>query len=507
MPKNEKVKIKVDADLSPAKRSIKAFSTEAKSQLNGITGKVGGSISKIASAAGPYGMAIGAAVGAVTAGVGIMISQLNLAEQNMQRMTTTFGNVSQKMTIQSNVITKAFKVDQAELERTVKSTAVTFGISYEEAFAVVAKGFKKGADAQGQFLSTTKEFGVQYKKAGATVEETTALITAFQQKGFLDNKASDSIKEGTLKINDMNKATKEALSSLGIDSAQLEKDLASGSVRGIDALKDISGRIVGLGENSNVAAKAVTDIFGGPGEDVGFGFVETLSSANMELDEMDNRMTGIAESQLAMNGQWELLKTNIFGTGGAFERILMNVMNFATKIIRRINIFFEVGLVDKFKMIWNSLIDFGLAGIGNLVKGALGMWNSVAEALGLDDLIVDAEKSWAKATSFLKFDEGADSAIGKAAAKVDLLADITAAGNTRTYDDDNRRKPILPVKPTPLVTPGDKTKKDGAGGRGSVVVNFNNEFKIYKSDDPVVIQNQLLKMLASVGAQTDLINR
>ncbi|GAA3956646.1 hypothetical protein GCM10022384_07220 [Streptomyces marokkonensis] len=171
-------------------------------------------------------------------------------------------------------LANVFDVDVSEAAQAA-GIAVKTGLAKDstEAFDLIAKGMvglgKDGED----LLETISEYGVQFAKSGLSGRTAVGLMRQAIQAGWKDtDKLADAFKELELRVTGGGKAQVDALKSIGLNADEMIEALSAGGQRGEEAMTKIHDAIVELGPESNVAKKAVQDLFGGPGEDLGAAF-------------------------------------------------------------------------------------------------------------------------------------------------------------------------------------------------------------------------------------------
>jgi hypothetical protein len=139
-----------------------------------------------------------------------------------------------------------------------------------EAFDLITKGMAGLGPAGEDLLETITEYGVQFSKSGLSGRTAFGLMRQAIQAGWKDtDKVADAFKELELRVTGGGKAQVDALKSVGLNAKEVIDDLSAGGKRGEEAMALILDAIVELGPESNTAKKAVQDLFGGPGEDLG----------------------------------------------------------------------------------------------------------------------------------------------------------------------------------------------------------------------------------------------
>lgn len=206
-----------------------------------------------------------------------------------------------------------FGGDFGETMQAVNALAKGFGITAEEAMALIRDGFVSGANANGEFVDTLKEYPRYFKEAGLSAEEFIAITTNAAKQGIYSDKGADVIKEGNLRIREMTKATAEAMQGIGISAEKVQEDLKNGSLTTFDVMQLVAGKLNELPANSAAVGTAIADIFGGPGEDAGLEYIKTLANVQLNMNAVKEAAGGTAEQQEKQIRIQENLKNSLSG--------------------------------------------------------------------------------------------------------------------------------------------------------------------------------------------------
>ena len=212
-----------------------------------------------------------------------------------------------------------------------------FGITSERALQVVKDGFIAGADANGEFLDSLKEYPAYFKEAGISADQFVAIIAETNKQGIFSDKGIDTIKEANIRLREMTDSTAAALEGIGLNSKKIQKELQSESITTFEVMQLVSEKLNELPESSAAVGTAIADIFGGPGEDAGLKYIRTLKDISTNLDEVKNKAgeLGRTEEDL-INSQTELTKeiALLFDTtGGSFEKMTSKVKLFVNSVL------------------------------------------------------------------------------------------------------------------------------------------------------------------------------
>lgn len=301
-------------------------SGEAKSALEGLKGGfIALGKTMLTLATNPVFLAIAgvAAAGAAFKWWYDYNSGLVEATRLTQQFTQLTGSALKDLRDEISGISDTFGTDFRETLQATNSVAKQFGISYEQAADVIRKGFVAGADANGEFIDTLKEYPAYFKEAGISASDFVAIIAKSNQEGIFSDKGVDAIKEGNLRLREMTTATASALEGIGISSKKVQEDLQSGAKTTWQVMQEVSQKLSELPESSSKVGTAIADIFGGPGEDAGLQYLTMLKDIKGGIDDVIEKQGDMSTSLLEVNNAATECKkafNNLFdSTGGDFE--------------------------------------------------------------------------------------------------------------------------------------------------------------------------------------------
>ncbi len=305
-------------------------------------------------------------------------------------------------------VADTFGVDFQEVLESANTLSQQFGISVQEALGYVKDGFVSGANATGQFTDIVKEYPAYFKEAGLSASQFISITAQSSKMGIVSDKAVDTIKEANIRLREMSTATAEALDGIGISSAEMQKKLQDGSMTTFEAMQQVSAKLNEMADNSPATAAAISDIFGGPGEDAGLQYLRTLKDIETDLDvtkEKAGELARVQEEQ--MNSQIELdntLAALFDATGGSFEEMTATAKTWVNNgivamikgCVELVNWFIDLynnsmvvragvaSIAIQFKTAWSiiknvctMLVD-EIMGLGKIIKGVLTLsWDDV----------------------------------------------------------------------------------------------------------------------------------
>lgn len=272
------------------------------------------------------------AVGAAGAGVGWWVNYnkgLTEATRLTQQFTEKSGEDLKAYRTEVQAIADFYGKDFKEVLIGANAVSKQFGISAEESLKLIQDGFIAGADANGEFLDTLREYPAYFKEAGISAETFIAITAQAAKSGIYSDKGVDVIKEGNLRIREMTTATAAALEGIGISADKVQEQLRTGQKTTFDIIQMVSERLNELPDSASVVGTALADIFGGPGEDAGLQYIRTLKDIKTNLSDVKDETGELGQAQEDMIESQKRLSTELSllfdATGGAFESMAARV--------------------------------------------------------------------------------------------------------------------------------------------------------------------------------------
>jgi phage-related minor tail protein/polyhydroxyalkanoate synthesis regulator protein len=408
----------IDATVGQFQRNVGGY-TEALSnffpKLSGTLGQVTGAIGGIQEGFANLGKSSGA-LSTGLGGIGIALTAFQAiseivgglieaarATQELSAQVTNFTQITGEeltqvvATSQAIAVTYGKSVD--EIVVAANSASKALGISFAQALDVVEIGFRKGADAQGQFLNGLKEYSVQFRDAGLSAEDFLRVSIASANEGIFSDKGLDAVKEFGLRINEQTKASRAALeNAFGKEfTDELFTNINNGSVTSGQAFGLVTDKITETGVAGSQLQTVIADVFGAPGEDIGKEFLITLGDVLQSTDDVT------LSSNLYQKQQEELFRVNeqlkisevaynqtLATTGVEFEiatakgklflnGVLSGILNYFEQVPNRLNAYKKAfaeftkpeGSILSFFKVFNQQIKDGNKEINLINKEAL----------------------------------------------------------------------------------------------------------------------------------------
>lgn len=271
-----------------------------------------------------------------------------------QQFTSKSGDDLKAYRNQVQAVADTFDKDFKEVLIASNAVSKQFGISADEALNLIQDGFVAGADANGEFLDTLKEYPAYFKEAGISADQFVAIVAQSNKAGIFSDKGVDAIKEANLRLREMTNATAESLDAIGISSVKVQEDLQRGAKTTFQVMQEVSQKLNELPESSAAVGTAIADIFGGPGEDAGLQYLQTLKDISLNLDDVKSKagiLGELQEKQLQSQLELQNALAGLFDmTGGNFETLQTRVKIFVNGAL--------TGLIKGVINLVNYVVDF-----------------------------------------------------------------------------------------------------------------------------------------------------
>ena len=254
----------------------------------GGLGGLGSAITGVVGKLGPYGAAVGAAVAgavALTDAVVDLDLEFDTLRGTIAQLTGEEGQALDSLTASIKAFETTFGAETNESLRATNVLMKEFGISGQEAAALIEQGFLSNANIQGDLLEGVTEYSTQIKAAGGDAGDLFKILDASGTAGVFSDKGIDTVKEFGLRIREQTTATSEAL-QLGFGEQftnDLFKGINEGSLSTIEALQLVTEQLEATDLSAKQRQTIIADVFGGAGEDAG-SFLKTLTEINFETE-------------------------------------------------------------------------------------------------------------------------------------------------------------------------------------------------------------------------------
>ena len=233
------------------------------------------------------------------------------ANIRITQLTGKTGDEMRKLRSSVQAVSEHFGADFNETLQAANALSKGFGISIDDAMKLLRDGLVSGANANGDFIDTLREYPRYFKEAGLSAEDFVAIATNAAQQGVFSDKGVDVIKEGNLRIREMTTATAAALEGIGISAEKVQAGLRSGALTTFEVMQMVAAKLNELPASSSAVGTAIADIFGGPGEDAGLEYIKTLANIELNMDAVKAATQGTAEQQERQIQMQEKMKNTL----------------------------------------------------------------------------------------------------------------------------------------------------------------------------------------------------
>lgn len=220
-----------------------------------------------------------------------------------------------------------FGTEVGEQAQAANTLMQDFGLTSQEAFDFLAKGFQEGLNNSGDFLETITEYSTQFKNGGASAAEFYSIMASGQQGGMLGvDRAADAFKEFVVRIQDGSKTTSAGLDSIGINAEKMAAQLGNGTISAADAFQTVI-KALNETDDANVRMQAGVALIGTQFEDLGMDAALALDMAGTKMEDM----AGAAES---LGARYETLGAAV---QGVWRQVLVELEPVGAEMLSMIN--------------------------------------------------------------------------------------------------------------------------------------------------------------------------
>lgn len=352
----------IDASVGQFQRNVGGY-TEALSQFfPRVTQSIGGVTSGFRAATGASG-ALNKSLGVILLAVTVFNEvsaaliaaaeagkEFNEVSKRLQQVSTDTGETLQDNTGTVIALSRTYQQESREIINSANAVAKEFGISFDESLTLIETGFRKGANAQGDFLDQLREYPAQFAAAGGSAASFVDILIKAQNEGIYSDKGIDAVKEFGLRIREQTKATTIALEgAFGKKfTGELFKGLNDGSITTVDALKRVAGGLRDTQLTAKQTQTVIADVFGGPGEDAGLRFLQLLADVESATDNVTQSTNEYESQQYALfEANQELAQSQArlaeftVKTGAEFELLKIKAKTFLAEAASKVLEFFN----------------------------------------------------------------------------------------------------------------------------------------------------------------------
>lgn len=449
------------------------------SVMDGLKGKISSfGTALMGLLANPYVLAL-LGIAGVAAGFKWWWDYNEGLEEASKKTTQFTGKTGDEMKATRSAIqatADAYGKDFEEVLKATNALAKQMGVDFDVALKLVQDGFIAGADANGEYLDTLKEYPAYVHEAGISADQLIAILAQASKMGVFSDKAIDSIKEGNLRLREMTKGTAEALRNIGIDAAEVQKKLADGSITTWEVMKMVSEKLSQYPASAQEVGTAIADIFGGAGEDAGYQYLAMLKDMDTNLDNVKKKGNALADveaRQLELNTKLAETVAAMFDqTDGGFQRMNAEIKAVCTEGLL-VMVESIMDIYNWFVRIYNAFPPLRL-GIQSLIayykllgNVAVGVFKGIVNGFKSTGELIEAVVTgqWSKIGDIVKKGFAGSWEVVKQTGKD--IADAYIDGWNEGMDGGNLKEAKLPTRKTTTAVVGGGDDNKGGGGKAT----------------------------------------
>lgn len=312
----------------PSKRSI-------SSAFRALRGNAQGFLS-LGTQVGGIGLAFGA-VGAAVVGVGSHIAELTeTMRKNRAVVQASFSGTPEQLesiTVKATALSNSLGSDYNITVQAANQLTRQFGMSGDQAFALLKKGALAGANASGDMLEQLQSLGGEMSALGLNAEQQLALLGQAAKFGGADVLVA-SLQGFKDELADFGQGTTALLTdAFGKDfTSNFRKNVKSGKVGMQDALQTISEAFNKTSLSGRELENAIQDTFGAAGAQLGIGGIKNLQTLNLNLDQAvqkNGQLNQSIKAQMELDeqlaGSQARLAKTFEGFGAGLSKLWTNI--------------------------------------------------------------------------------------------------------------------------------------------------------------------------------------
>lgn len=293
----------------------------------------------------------------------------------VRTQTGLTGDELEKVTQQTVKFAKLWDEDVREVIRANNELARTFGISNEEAFNIMQRGFEETGDPADDLLDTFNEYDENFKQMGYSAKEFANILTSGLKHGVMNaDQMADAIREAMIRLTtspDERQKVYDLIGATADQQARWNSMIAEGGPAAKQAFDEIVDSIDSIGDPLKRKEAAVA-LFGSKFEDQGENIIGALQDETDYIGQTESAFNKSAEAGESWSSRIIKAIRSIPVVGPWLEGLLSGLGQFFTDILAA---GVGLGLVDWVKKLWGGettlkqSFEHGTQMGENLIKG------------------------------------------------------------------------------------------------------------------------------------------
>ena len=264
----------------------------------------------------------------------------------------------EKITSQVVALSKRTNTEYTENIRAADYLMKAFGVSNEEAFDMIASGYKNGLNASNDFTDTIIEYGGTVKEAGYTQEEFFSMLDSGLKNGARN---TDLIADSMVEFGKKLAAGdyEEMIAGMSSETQNMFNEYKNGNATVSDVMTSVQSEMKKM---SPAEQQKLLTVLGSQFEDLGTKGFLGLSTVNNEFKNVNGTMDEATKKDPAQKWQssWNELSASLSEVGTDILNSLQPVMDFLadmakafTNLPEPVKLFIEIvmGLIAVFTLL------------------------------------------------------------------------------------------------------------------------------------------------------------
>lgn len=202
----------------------------------------------------------------------------------VQRFTKTSGDQLDDYTTRVSALSKTYGDSTDDILDAANALTKQLTGDFNQSLQLIEDGYLATGNASRDYLDQVREYPTFFREAGLSGEQMISIISQGVDEGVFSDKSVDLLKEFTIRVREMPKATKDAFNAIGTSSEEIGNIIENEGIGG--AFIKVQSLMGEVREDSPIVGQALADIFGGPGEDAGVQFIRNLDLTRESLDDL-----------------------------------------------------------------------------------------------------------------------------------------------------------------------------------------------------------------------------
>lgn len=217
----------------------------------------------------------------------------------------------QEITANALALEKQFKDGVGQQLAAVQTLTKEFGLTSQQAFDFIAKGYQNGLNKGDDFLESITEYSLQFSEAGADAAYFFNILEQGAQNGVLGtDKAADAFKEFRARVLDGSKSTSDALNQIGLNADAVAAQLRSGNLSVAQGFQLVIQRLRET-DDASLRMQAGFGLLGSQFEDLGDKATTSLDPAKRSLEDLEGGMAAVGAANDTLSNKFDRLTNNV----------------------------------------------------------------------------------------------------------------------------------------------------------------------------------------------------